>query len=334
MEVRSFDTRFAVFIIFFFPFCVHAQVKDNNAWINVISDECIYNNNNHAAFTSLEEWNGNLMVAFREAGAHRATPTDKGIIRVMKQTKNEWKPQHTFKMEGEDLRDPDFLSFNNRLLLYTHGFFSEYKKSGWTELKPIKHNAPYNPSIWKKRVFRNVIYGIGNLGGKWPLLMKSRDGEQWEVVTEYRIGGNATEADMVFIDNIMYICIRIDTPVGSNSMWGESVYPFDKCKWTMMDISVASPEMILHSKKNILLVGREYDYHNSDFKSANRVSIFVIEKEGKVKKRFVVDQQSGDQGYASFSKSNDEYYYMSYYTGRKNTTIRMLTFKVNDHLLK
>ncbi len=307
--------------------------KKDSLWINVISDECIYDNNNHAAFTSLEEWGGHQYLAFREAGAHRATPTDKGKIRVLKKKNNEWSLQHTFFMDGRDLRDPDIVKWNNRLLLYTSGHYSELTRSGWTELKSINHNAPYKPSIWKKRVHNNILYGIGNAEGKWPLLMNSEDGINWKVISEYKLGGNATEADMVFIADTMYICIRIDTPVGSNSLWGKSVYPYTKCHWSVMDISVASPEMIIHSKHTILLAGREYDYHRKDGKNARYVSLFALNTDGCVKARHIVERQGGDQGYTSFCKIKNDGYMMSYYAGIRNTAVRMLTFRINENKL-
>jgi len=312
----------------------YAGVSKENVWINVLSDECVYDNNNHAAFTSLEEWKGNIFVAFREASFHRATETDKGEIRVLQKSKTDWKHQHTFAFDGEDLRDPSFLTFKNRLFLYTNDYYSEYKKKGWTDLKPISHDAYYNPYIWKKRVYKNVAYGIGNAYGKWPLLLKSDDGVNWKVICEYKLGGNASEADMVFDADTMYICFRLDTPAGSNSMWGKSVYPFTESQWSMMDISVASPEMILHSDNTIILAGREYDFHRKNGKDKINVSLFAVNKEGKVKHKYIVEDQGIDQGYASFSRGQNGLYYMSYYTGMENTAVRILTFRVNDDELK
>jgi hypothetical protein len=312
----------------------YASNNRDNAWIRVVSDECVYDNHNHSAFTSLEEWKGNMIIAFREAGFHRATETDKGKIRILQNSKNSWNPQQTFSVKGEDLRDPSFLLLKNKLFLYTNDYYSEYTERGWTILKSISHDAYYNPYIWKKRVFKNVAYGIGNAYGKWPLLLKSDDGINWKVVCEYKLGGNASEADMVFVEDTMYICFRIDTPVGSNSMWGKSVYPFTDTQWSMMDISVASPEMILYSDNTILLAGREYDFHRKYGKDKINLSLFAVNTEGKVKHKYIVEEQGGDQGYASFRKGKEGLYYMSYYAGMANTAVRMLTFRINDKLMK
>lgn len=303
-------------------------------WLEVIQDTCVYDHNNHAAFTSLEEWKGNMYLAFREAGYHRATPTDKGKIRVLKGNEHEWELHNTFFKDGIDLRDPYILKWKDRLLLYTTGYYSELTDDGWTELKPIKHNAPFVPSIWKIRVHNNVAYGIGNRVGYWPLLFKSEDGETWEVINEFKLGGDATEADIVFDGDIMYICIRIDTPIGSNSMWGQSVFPFTECRWSMMDVSVASPEMIKCSTNTFLLAGREYDYHRKKGKDEINVSLFVVDRDGHVMDRYIVQRQDGDQGYTSFCNIKGNKYYMSYYVGPQNTAVRLLTFKVHEKKLK
>lgn len=321
-----------VFAVILLSGIVYAQTGSINKsdWLKIIDDTCIYDNNDHAAFTTMEEWNGILLVAFREGGAHHASDTDKGRIRVMQKKNRKWKTQYVFAKEGIDLRDPDIVRFGDKLFLYTLNMnYSELTKNGWTELKPIINNASYKPSIWKKRVHNGKMYGIGYYWERWPVLMESEDGINWDVVTEYRIGGNASEADICFVRDTMYICLRIDSPIGSNSMWGKSVYPYKECKWSMMDISVSSPEMIQHSENTILLAGRERDFHQNGGNNSTYVTLFVVDLDGNVKERYVVDKNSGDQGYPSFYKDNKGNYYMSYYAGQGQTSVRLLTFKVN-----
>lgn len=292
--------------------------------IDIISNTKVYDNSSHAAFTSLEDWEGNIYLSFREASFHRATKTDKGVIRILRKDGNRWRSFQTLRLDGVDLRDPYFIKFKNKFLLYTTGYVSELTKKGWSELSKIKHNASHRISIWKVREFNGVLYGIGNCYEKWPLLMKSEDGINWIVVKEFQIGGNASEADIVFVNNTLYTSIRIDSPIGSNSMWGVSEYPFHDFKWSMMDVSVASPEMCLIDKRTILLAGREYTYNNI---LKSQVSLFALGYDGKVLERTVVDDTGTDQGYASFCKIKNTYF-MSYYTGREKTSIRLLLLNV------
>lgn len=316
------------------------NIVGNSDWITIINDKCVYDKNDHAAFTSLTDKGGDLIVTFREGADHLATPSSNGVIRTLQKTNRGWKQQHLFAVDGIDLRDPFLLEWENRLLLYTDCFYSELTKDGWTKLKRITHNAPYYPhlpGIWKKRIYKDRAYGVGFRGGQWPLLFCSEDGIEWQVVCEYKLGGNASEADMVFIGDTMYVCIRVDSPEGTNSLWGRSVYPFTECHWSVMDISVASPEMKVLSDETILLAGREYDYHREDGKNVRRVSLFALDKEGQVKARYTHYDDKGefdDLGYPSISKGKNGEYYMSYYVGASDhTKIRLLTFKINEEHL-
>lgn len=341
---RKFALKFTLLLtVLLISAPVFAQNENviDNGWLKIIEDKVIFNNKDHAAFTSLEELDGRFIVAFREGESHDASATNKGVIRLLQNTAQGWESYHTFSRDGVDLRDPYILKWNDRLLLYTHVFYSELKEGGWTELKQISHNAHYAPkppAIWKKRVYNNVAYGIGFRRGEWPILFKSEDGINWEVVCEYKLGGNASETDMVFIGETMYICIRVDTPEGSNSYWGRSVYPFTECQWSVMDISIASPELMVHSNKTILLASREYDYHRKDGSDKRYVSLFALDRQGRVKERYVLVDDAGpqsDQGYASIKKGKDGEYYMSYYAGNRNQTeVRMLKFKVDERRIR
>lgn len=321
----------SIFLIIIFTGDIYAQSNKeiNENWLKIIDNSIVYDNNNHAAFTSMEEWQGNLFVAFREGSAHHASDTDKGKIRVMQKTRLGWKSQKVLSLDGVDLRDPDFLKLNGRFFLYTLDMrYSEMTPKGWTDLKPIVNNGPGKPVIWKKRIHNGVAYGIGYRWNNWPLLMKSEDGVTWDVVSEYRIGGNANEADMVFVEDTMYVCFRVDTPSGSNSIWGKSVYPYTECQFIVMDISLASPELMALSDDTFLLAAREYDYNNLSGIRFIYISLFEVDKEGKIKERYVVEKKSGDQGYPSLFKAGNDRYYMSYYVGDGNTSIRMLTFEL------
>lgn len=309
---------------------LYAQHKDTNDadWIKVVDDTCIYDNKSHAAFTTMEEWDGQMYVAFREGRAHFASDTDKGTIRVLKKTKRGWKTDKVFKEEGKDLRDPCFVKWNGKLLMYSIARCAELTKKGWSGFTRLNSNANHYVNVWKVRCYKDKLYCVGNYGGYWPVLMSSSDGINWTVIDEFRIGGDASEADLCFVGDSLYICLRIDKPIGSNSMWGKSVYPFNETRWSLMDVSVSSPEMIQYSDNTILLAGRERDYYQTGGKNATYVSLFAVDMDGKVKGRYVVDENSGDQGYPSFYRDKKDNFYMSYYTGQGQTSIRMMTFKV------
>ncbi len=307
-----------------------SNIKGNKETVEFVSDTCLYDKGTHAAFTSLEEWNGDLYLAFREGDAHRATETDKGKIRVLKKTNKGWIIHHTFELEGTDLRDPYFIKWNNQLYLYTLSLYSRLTKDGWTKLENIHHNAPHYLWIWKMRPYKNELYGVGYANNKWPILLKSADGVEWKVVTTFKIGGCASEADMIFIKDKMYICLRIDQPIGSNSMWGSSKYPFTEFEWSMMPTSISSPEMIyLPHRKLMLLAGREYYINKLTGKLSKDVSLCSMTLEGNTSGKIKIDSDSsGDKGYPSFCYYDGKLY-MSYYVGdSSHSSIRLSTFEI------
>lgn len=333
---REFIRRIGCFVFFFLSsLCLYAQDhhSKSNEWVSVVSDTVIFNNNNHAAFTSITDWNDHSYVAFREARSHLVIPNDYGFIRILVHNKNKWISNHIFNVEGLDMRDPCLVKFKTSLLLYSSGYFSELSELGWSELQKINHNARHFIYLWKIREYNNELYGIGNYYKDWPLLLKSSDGKNWHVLHEFKIGGTATEADLLFCGKKMFICFRVESPDGSNSMWGQSVFPFDSFKWTQMDISLASPEMIRHSRNVFLLSGRE-TIVSADGEKERVMSLFAITKEGKVLGRYIVNNEYKDLGYPSICKSGKNEYRMSYYVGDvSKTKVRLMTFKVdNRHL--
>ncbi len=302
--------------------------KNNEDIFRVINDACVYEAGSHAAFTSLEEYNGKLYLAFREAKNHISSAGDRGKIKILVKKDNKWEKDYIFSKEGLDLRDPYLLKWEGKLFLYASGHVSELTKKGWTDLKPIRHNAPHPLNIWKIRSYKKELYGVGNRFDKWPMLMKSKDGINWAVVAEYKLGGYASEADLSFIGDSLFICIRIDNPAGTNSMWGVSKYPFNVAEWKMLDASIASPEMMVLSSNKILIAGREYDFNKKYGKDSINVSLFSMNRDGIVAREYVFDTgRLGDKGYPSFAKYNNTLC-MSYYTGKMDETeVHFVEFK-------
>ena len=300
---------------------IHYSFDGKRQTIKLVNDYCVYDKDNHVAFTSLESWRGNLYLAFREGEGHVPTSKeDNGKIIILKSDGESWVNDETFMLEGIDLRDPFLLNWNNKLFLYTLGFFSELTETGWTPLKQIKHNAPHYLNIWKIREHSGLLYGIGNAYNEWPILLTSYDGINWFVKEEFKLGGNASEADMCFIKNKVFICVRIDTPVGSYSLFGRGEYPFDAFSWSVLDISIASPELIAVSNKKMLLAGREYDKHSKDGADDEYMTVLYINTKGEILSRLrSLEDSGGDKGYPSFCIFDKELL-MSYYSGELNKT--------------
>lgn len=320
---------FSVYILSSFD--LYGISKDSDLQLKIMSDSCIFNQGNHVAFTALEKWDGNLYLAFREGMGHRSVSSlDRGKIRILKREKDSWKTEIIFSHKTIDLRDPSFLIWKNSLYVYTvNGFFSKLTNKGWSHLHPIIHDVNHPIGIWKIREYKNTLYGIGYRSGKWPILLSSIDGINWKTVTEFCIGGDASEGDLIFKGDSVFTCLRIDNPIGSNSMWGKSKYPFNCFEWRLMNVSIASPELFLEPKsKKILLAGREYDFSKDKVKKIVNVSLFSIDTNGIDNRLYIFNTGIwGDKGYPSLCNM-DDFLYMSYYLGDSQTGIRLATMKM------
>ena len=200
--------------------------------------------------------------------------------------------------------------------------YSDLLDTGWTTFTPIEHDVPHIIWLWKIRQYDHILYGVGYLEGEKPVLLQSSDGKTWTTVTKFQLDGVLSEADICFSEDSVFVCLRQDTPVGSPSYWGISKYPFKVFDWRIMDVSVASPEMIIHPQTNqILLSGREYNFHNDDKPDSIKVSLFSVDVNGKTERLHVFDTSKGDdKGYPSFLYI-DGILYLSYYYGNSLTRV-------------
>lgn len=290
----------------------------------VVYDKCIYNSDFHTAFTSLSGYNGELFIAFREAPAHLSkSELDKGKIKVLKRSKRgEWEESYTFSKSGIDLRDPFLLTFKNKLYIYTlNGFRAEYMSGYWGELEPIKHDVDHSVSLWKIREKDGVLYSVGYRMKEWPVLLSSEDGINWTTINTFRIGGDATEADIMFMGDRMYVCCRIDTPIGSQSVFGSANPPYKDFQWRIMDISLACPDLFWNpNMSEPLLAGREYVAGERNRIDSINFSLYKVDSLGHTKRLHTFNTgRLGDKGYSSFC-AFDNRLFISYYCGNSDDT--------------
>ena len=72
----------------------------------------------HNAFTDLVRFNGRIYLAFRSAPLHDISPG--ASIRILQSDDGaDWREIFQFDVADRDTRDPHFLVFQDRLILYT-----------------------------------------------------------------------------------------------------------------------------------------------------------------------------------------------------------------------
>ena len=162
--------------------------------------------------------------------------------------------------------------------------------------------------------YNGNFYGIGYGGNGCPIFLSSDDGVKWHSLATIDISAEGNESDMVFKNDSVYICMRVD-PRGSKSLWLQSKYPFTEFDCKQMNICLNSPELFIYQDtEEIFLSGREIIADKNLVNSTN-VSLFKVDFNGTVDKQHIFQTDNiGDNGYASFVALGDTLY-MSYYAG-------------------
>lgn len=304
----------------------------------LMTNETVYDAGKHAAFTGLINYQGVLYLAFREGSAHRpASVEDYGIIKILSNSGAGWTEVATIRDEAKDLHDPFLIEVDGKLRTYI-GFntfeedkyqhsgsvYVDFENGSWSGVKEVRHDVPHIVWLWKVRKFKNLYYSVAYLEGEYPALLSSSDGINWETVTFFELEGELSEADMCFVGNTMYVCLRKDKPTGTPSFWGYAKYPFTDFEWTQMTACIESPAMLrLPYSEQILVAGRE---RNTSLGEVN-VSLFSATQTGELTRVATLESGTGgDQGYPGLMVK-DSKIWLSYYFGTKQVaSIKNATF--------
>ena len=309
----------------------------------LLSQSVVYDNSNHAAFTSIYDNDGQLLMAFREGTAHRpASEAEYGCIRVLTQNGGGslWSVSATISDVTKDLRDPFITDVNGHLRMYigyntfeegvyqhSGTVYSDYINGSWSEVRAVTHDLNHIAWLWKVREHNNKYYSVAYLEGEKPALLVSDDGVNWSTVTFFDLEGILTEADMCFVGETMYVCLRKDTPVSEPAYWGVASYPFKSFTWTEMERHIESPELLwLPYSDKLLLAGR-------DVKTTGEVNVtlFSASFDGSVEEITTMETSiGGDKGYPGLAYRNGTLY-CGWYSGTKSAaSISLTTWKVDE----
>lgn len=318
-----------------------ATVTYKNYTYSYQSKSVVYDNANHSAFASIHDFWGKEMLAFREGTAHRpATTNEYGIVRVLENTGSGWTLGATISDATKDLRDPflvevaghprlymGYNTFENEVYQHSGTAYSDFINGNWTAVQVLNHDLSHIAWLWKVRKYRDKYYSVAYLEGERPALMVSDDGVNWTTLTIFALDGVLTEADMCFVGETMYICLRKDTPISDPSYWGVAQYPFTDFTWSEMERHIESPEMLWMPYSNkILLAGREQLEG-----SIVNVTLFSASFDGKLEVITNLETAvGGDKGYPGLMYKNEKLY-CTYYNGAKSlSSISLATWNIEE----
>ncbi len=312
-----------------------AELVYKNYSFTLQSQSVVYDNSNHAAFTCIYDNGSQLLMAFREGTAHRpSSEAEYGCIKVLTQNGKGWSVSATISDATKDLRDPFIAEVDGHLRMYigyntfeAGGYqhsgtvYSDYINGIWSEVRAVNHDLNHIAWLWKVRKHNDKYYSVAYLEGERPALLVSDDGVNWSTVTLIDLEGILTEADMCFVGETIYVCLRKDTPVSEPAYWGVATYPFISFTWTEMERHIESPELLwLPYSGALLLSGREVKTTGEV-----NVTLFSASFDGRLEEITCMENSiGGDKGYPGLAYSDGKLY-CGWYSGTKSSSSVSLT---------
>lgn len=294
----------------------HPNIYSNWDEEAVIYYGCIWKNSPHCAFTDLIEYKNVFYCTFREGANHiPRNEGEYGKITILSSIDGEnWISALTLQDPKYDLRDPKFSISPNDNLFITYGNscldeYSNFKleKTAATFFsvennminKDISHDIFANKWLWRIVWHKGYAYGVAYLSGK-PVLARSTNGIDYEIIKTFHNLEEANEADLFFDENDqLLIVIRSNQ---KNGYVGKADYPYNSWSWKELNEPIHSPK-IFSIKNEIFLTGRGNIGGNV---------IYHMDKHFQLRLLYVFPGKK-DTGYPGVIKVADEIW-ISYYT--------------------
>ena len=233
-----------------FTFSLHAADP------GIVSVKKIWDRGQHNAFTDLIRFQDRWWCTFREATAHGKSI---GKVRVIvSDDGDQWASAALVEQDGVDLRDPKLsIMPDGRLMLIMGGSVYvdgtpygtrspriAFSKDGRQWTKPRKLLAE-DHWLWRVTWHDGWAWSVSKLGeGRDPrrgMLYRSRDGIDWEWITEFRLPDNtwnASETTLRFMPDGEMVALTRPHWIGSSKP------PHKEWSWTKLNENLGGPNFI------------------------------------------------------------------------------------------
>ena len=207
-----------------------AETTGETPAVRVANVRRVFHNGEHNAFTDLIRFRDKFYLTFRSCpDGHMVHPTA-SIIILESDDANAWRPVHQFRVALRDTRDPHFLSFRDRLFVYTgtwysgqttlprdkydlnqHLGYAAWSSDGRQWHSPILLEGTFGHYIWRAAAFgdkaylcgrRKIGFEIAPMGeGRRveSLMLESDDGLIWRQRATFQEIGRASCRERVRI---------------------------------------------------------------------------------------------------------------------------------------
>ena len=224
----------------------------------------------YCAFTSIVKRGDSYYVAFREGKTH-AYDGDYGIIKILKSSDGTtWERFYDISAETIDLRDPDLsVKPDGKLQLHcgariltdegvyiTKTYYADEDSDGFTNPEPVimPKDITWDATswIWRLTWHNNVGYGV-SYGSDKLVLLKTRDGRQFETIGSLSISGQPTECRIRFKDDgTAIMLVRRDQAGMNKGYMGKSMPPYKVWEWKELNIYIAGEDFLIDGDRIIL----------------------------------------------------------------------------------
>ncbi|HDP35525.1 MAG TPA: exo-alpha-sialidase [Candidatus Hydrogenedentes bacterium] len=234
----------------------------------------IWDAGEHNAFTDLAYCKDMWYCVFREAAGH--VKGDGGVRIITSPDGDSWTSRALLQETGVDLRDPKICVTPDDKLMITMGgsYYRDGKLVGrrprvsfstdgraWSNPTPVCRDGDW---LWRVTWHGDTAYGASYSGPvadrpEWALtLMRSKDGLDWQPVTEMAASGKPNETTLRFRpDGVMLALIRREEE-SRNAFFGESKPPYTEWRFNELNCRIGGPNFILLPDGNMWAGGRLY----------------------------------------------------------------------------
>ncbi len=231
----------------------------------IVSVHKIWDRGNHNAFTDLIRHQDRWLCTFREGRSH-ADPD--GRIRVIASDDGQqWEPIALIRHDGYDLRDPKLSHMPDGRLMILAGA-SVYEQGKYVTRSPrvafSRDGRQWSPPrkvlaedhwLWRVTWHKGRGYCLSKMGeGRGPrrgFLYSTRDGIDWQWITEFRLDG-VSETTFRFLPNDEMIALVRPGYIG------HSMPPYKQWTWHRMKEKIGGPNFIRLPDGSLWAAARRY----------------------------------------------------------------------------
>lgn len=333
------------------------QIHADGPAVEVRNIRRVFHNGEHNAFTDMILFHGRYYLTFRSCpDGHMVHPTASVIVLASDDLKS-WEQVHRFSVRHRDTRDPHFLTFKDKLFIYTgtwysgettlprdkydlnqHLGYAVWSSDGSTWSEPTLLEGTFGHYIWRAASWGDTAYLCGrhkidyditaNGEGReiTSLMLESDDGLIWRRKAVFQpTGGDETAFQFDTVGNVTAIA----RGYGKNpAQVLRAAPPWTNWQKTKLDRYIGGPLLVNWGDRQVV-GGRELT------DAGSRTSMYWLKTDSLQK--FAELPSGGDTSYPGFIEVDSSRAVMSWYSshekddqGQTITAIYLADLKIGD----